>query len=287
MNNVQNNHEETSGAMSIDAATLHSKKRTITEVDKSDPSSIITAHTSTNEVTMTESNQDQIPTDPAGQTLDIAWREILEIIEAFRHHEPPFLPLPKVQQHIQLTITEEIHEEINRLRENTHMPTTLARDYFDSWTSDKQRDDLLTVHQLEIVLHFLDTLYTEFHMETEYRTGLDKATLQSRLLHVYPGEKDMISSTLQDVFDAHAVATLQQLEDTAKKLLHTLSRQPRQPISWLGRLPEANLRLAEDIFTDSPVAVVEQDEFIPLDELTTGPASTVGHIRTAAFYIYI
>ena len=143
------------------------------------------------------------------------------------------------------------------------MPSTIARNHFDSWTSDKQCDDLLTVHQLDIVLHFLDTLYTEFHMEIEMRTFQDKSALLSYLLHLYPDQTTVISAALQVPFDSHVASELQRLQDMVKALLHTLSRQSREPTSWLGKLSEANLHLADLILTATPIEEVAQDEFIP------------------------
>ena len=136
------------------------------------------------------------PVDTTGITLDIAWREILQLIDSFRNQEPGFLSLGALQPHIQHTITEEIHNDINNLREHTHMPLILARAQFDTWTSCKPSDDLLSVHQLDIVLHFTDILYTEFYMEIEMRTFQDKSMLLQQLTDAYPQDAEMINDAL-------------------------------------------------------------------------------------------
>jgi hypothetical protein len=74
--------------------------------------------------------------------------------------------------------------DINRLRDQTHMPSTLSRVQFDKWTATKLPDDLLTDSQMDIVLHFTDILYTEFHMEIEMRTFEDKSTILHHLHQV-------------------------------------------------------------------------------------------------------
>ena len=112
MNQSRTELGDSSVAMAIDAAASTTKKRAITEVDKSDRSDQSDPKTpadlsdsSSNVVQMTESNLQDAP-DQTGLTLDIAWREIFEHINPFRNHEPAFLPLSDAQTHIQANITE-------------------------------------------------------------------------------------------------------------------------------------------------------------------------------------
>ena len=117
--------------------------------------------------------QESLNTVDHMDTLDIAWRDILHLLASLRNYEPGYLPLTTVQSHLNTAIEEDVHVAINRLRENTHMPLTLARTQFDQWTSTKLPDNLLTVPQLDIVLHFTDIIYTELHMATEIRNFQD------------------------------------------------------------------------------------------------------------------
>ena len=195
--------------------------------------------------------------------LDIAWRDILHLLDEFCNYEPGYIPLASVVDHFTTPIGDEAHLEINRLRENTHMPSTLARVQFDKWTAAKQPDDLLTVAQLDIVLHFTDILYTEFHMEIEMRTFEDKTMILRNLHRVNPQEAEAITQTLTDPFQNHISSELQQLQDRVMALTHKLSRKPRPTTPWTGRLPEANLHLVGLIRIDSPVPVVASSVSIP------------------------
>ena len=94
MNNVQNDTDDTSGAMSINAVSSHSKKRAIAEVDKSYSHATMIANNLTNEVNMAESNpQDLIPTDLSGQTLDISWREIQNFDDSIKINSPAIVQI--------------------------------------------------------------------------------------------------------------------------------------------------------------------------------------------------
>jgi hypothetical protein len=160
--------------------------------------------------------------------------------------------------------------DINRLRDQTHMPSTLSRVQFDKWTATKLPDDLLTDSQMDIVLHFTDILYTEFHMEIEMRTFEDKSTILHHLHQVNPQDAEVITQADHDPFPAHIISELQRLLDKVVALTHTLSRRPRPATNWIGRLSEANFRLVDLIHTDMPVTSIAPPVSIPLDELPSG-----------------
>jgi len=91
------------------------------------------------------------------------------------------------------------------------------------------------VHQLDIVLHFTNILYTEFYMKIEMRTFQDKSMLLQQLTDAYPQDAEMINDALTTPFHSHVAAEFQKLQETVMALLHTLSREPRQITSWAVR----------------------------------------------------
>ena len=249
-NNKIHDHD-TSEAMTIDSISLTTPtKRRALEVELSPGTeSSLNESTITMEDNINNNNNNKAGPQPAPHTvdnmdtLDIAWRDILHLLASFCNYEPGFLPLTSVQSCINTVIEEDVHVDINRLRDNTHMPITLARTQFDKWTSTKLPDDLLTVPQLHIVLHFTDIMYTEFHMATEMRNFQDKMMILQYLHRDNPQVDEATTQALTDPYQAHTRTELQQLQEKVIALTHTLSRQPRPATSWIGRLPEANLHL--------------------------------------------
>ena len=105
------------------------------------------------------------------------------------------------------------------------MPITLARTQFDKWTSTKLPDNLLTVPQLDIVLHFTDIIYTEFHMAIEIRNFQDKMAILQHLHWANPQDEEATTQAITAPFQAHISAELQQLQEKVTALTHILSRQ--------------------------------------------------------------
>ena len=167
--------------MAIDSTSSSTNKRAREVEIFSNSDSPINSSTIPMDDSTTSRPLPQSSTDNLDGTLDIAWRDILHLLDAFRNYEPGYLSLTAIQALINTSIEEDALMEITRLREHTHMPSTLARVQFDKWTSSKLSDDLLTVPQLDIVLHFTDIIFTEFHMEIEMRTYEDKMTILQHL----------------------------------------------------------------------------------------------------------
>ena len=66
--------------------------------------------------------------------------------------------------------------EIQTRRERTHMPRTMSRIQFDTWSSTKSPEALMTTHQLDTVLYLLDIFATE-------TTGINNAKTRLRNRH--------------------------------------------------------------------------------------------------------
>ena len=100
-------------------------------------------------------------TDPSVTPTKISWGKINQLLEPLRQHQPGFPPLATVQQLFPTPLLDDFVAKIQTLRERSHMPPTLSRIQYDTWTSTKSPEACLTTHELDNVLHFLDVLATE------------------------------------------------------------------------------------------------------------------------------
>ena len=115
-------------------------------------------------------------TDPTTTFTAIRWQQITQLLEPFHLHEPGFPTLAAVLQLIPIQLPEELMTEIQTRRERTHMPRTMSRIQFDTWSSTKSPEALMTTHQLDTVLYLLDIFATE-------TTGINNAKTRLRNRH--------------------------------------------------------------------------------------------------------
>ena len=285
-----NQAEHTSEAMVIDPSLSPSKKRDRENITITDQTSNILTSTLDDHMTI-EMNSDidansSIPVDSASLPA-LPWSEVLHILSTYRNYEPGYLALSALPPTCTQLITEDISLEIQGYRERTYMPTTLAREQFDKWIQNKSQDELLTKHQQDTVLHFVDILYSEFCMELIHRTLSDRTKLITRLTQAHPQHEDEIKTLLPPLFVDYEFSEHNNLHASTLALIRTINHQYRQAFSWCGHLSGANHQLIEMILIDTPDMACPQDDWIPLDEptlpntvSTTSQWSAVKHVRS-------
>ena len=266
-----NQAENTSEAMVIDPSLSPSKKRdrdniSITEQNTNILNPTMDEHMAVEMNSAIDSNT-SIPADSASLSA-LPWSEVLHILSTYRNYEPGYLALSALPPTCTQLITEDISLEIQGYRERTYMPNTLARDQFDKWIQNKSLDELLTKHQQDTVLHFIDILYSEFCMELVHRTLADRTELINRLTHAHPQHEDEFRTLLPPLFVDYECAEHNNLHASTMAIIRTITHQHRQAFSWCGHLSEANQQLIEMILIDAPDMASPQDDWIPLDEPT-------------------
>ena len=191
-------------------------------------------------------------TEPTTIT-EISWESTLSLLEPMFQATAIFPPIQSLLAHCgNLLVSHDADEQLNFSRNLARVPDSLARIQFATWSGQKGLGELLTIHQLQTVGHFLLILKHEIILEQQMHLGKDLQLfldiLANNNLHTVV---DTVFPQLRAHYDGFHAETVTSLESNLEQILHQLGATP-DANNWTDRAPEALALLIDLILVDSP-----------------------------------
>ena len=218
-------------------------------------------------------SEDNCTSEDASIT-EITWDTTMALIQPFTNVTATFPPFQSLLNHCgNLLVSHKADEQLERSRMQASVPDSLARMQFSLWSGQKCLGDLLTMHQLHTVGHFLTILQHEILREQQLHIDQD---LQF-FLDILAGDNplsaiDTVVPALQDHYDGFLAETIIALNESIEQVLNQLTITVAADTDWTDRAPEALSLLIDLILVDSPeLAQTSEDLDANSDELSTVP----------------